>query len=81
MRGHRHSDWIGACGGLKIVSAPSPVMGGPDEASTHFYIHTLAAGSDGKLHLLAPERVDRHGGGSEAMNQRLSGSSRIQTLR
>jgi hypothetical protein len=49
MRGHRHSDWIGACGGLKR---------GPDEASTHFYIHTLAAGSDGKLHLLAPERVE-----------------------
>ena len=26
MHGHRHVDWIGACGKLKIVSAPSPVM-------------------------------------------------------
>ena len=26
MHGHRHVDWIGACGELKIVSAPSPVM-------------------------------------------------------
>jgi predicted MPP superfamily phosphohydrolase len=58
MHGHRHIDWIGTCGDLKIVSAPSPVMKGPDEAPTHFYIHTLAAGPDGKLRLLAPERVD-----------------------
>jgi predicted MPP superfamily phosphohydrolase len=27
MHGHRHIDWIGSCGRLKIVSAPSPVMG------------------------------------------------------
>ena len=24
MHGHRHVDWIGACGALRIVSAPSP---------------------------------------------------------
>jgi predicted MPP superfamily phosphohydrolase len=58
MHGHRHIDWIGACGDLKIVSAPSPVLEGPDEAPTHFYIHTLATGPDGQLRLLAPERVD-----------------------
>jgi hypothetical protein len=58
MHGHRHIDWIGACGDLKIISAPSPVMGGPDEAPTHFHIHTLATGPDGQLHLLAPERVE-----------------------
>ena len=57
MHGHRHIDWIGACGVLKIVSAPSPVMGSPDEA-THFYIHSLAAGSDGGLRLLRPQRVE-----------------------
>jgi hypothetical protein len=56
MHGHRHIDWIGACGALKIVSAPSPVMGA-DAAPTHFLIHTLAAGSNGRLCLLAPERV------------------------
>ena len=57
MHGHRHIDWIGRSGGLKIVSAPSPVMGTPGH-STHFYIHAMAAGPDGQLLLLAPERVD-----------------------
>jgi hypothetical protein len=58
MHGHRHVDWIGACGALKIVSAPSPVMGRTDAAPTHFYIHTLAAGANGALELLAPECVE-----------------------
>src|SRR5262249_4612614 len=34
MHGHRHIDWIGACEGLKIVSAPSPVMGVRDDQPT-----------------------------------------------
>lgn len=58
MHGHRHIDWIGACGELKIVSAPSPVMGATDEAPTYFHIHTLSAGAGGKTCLLAPERID-----------------------
>ena len=58
MHGHRHIDWIGACGALKIVSAPSPVMGASDEPRTHLYVHTLAAGPDGQLRLLSPERVE-----------------------
>ena len=58
MHGHRHIDWIGACGLLKIISAPSPVMGATDDATTHFYIHTLTAGADGRLDLLPPERVE-----------------------
>jgi hypothetical protein len=58
MHGHRHIDWIGSCGEAKIVSAPSPVMGVKNDAPTHFHIHTLAAGSDGRLLLLRPERVD-----------------------
>jgi hypothetical protein len=57
MHGHRHIDWIGSCGELKIVSAPSPVMGGTNAASTYFHIHTLAVNANGKLCLLAPERV------------------------
>jgi len=64
MHGHRHIDWIGTCGGLKIVSAPSPVMEGPDDAPTHFHVHTLARGPDGELRLLPPERVEI--GASEA---------------
>jgi hypothetical protein len=57
MHGHRHVDWIGACGKLKIISAPSPVMA-PGSAPTHFYVHALAAGPDGRLALMAPERID-----------------------
>jgi predicted MPP superfamily phosphohydrolase len=59
--GHRHIDWIGACGAMKIISAPSPVMGATDDAPTHFLIHTLAAGSNGRLCLLRPERVEIDG--------------------
>jgi len=57
MHGHRHIDWIGACGAMKIISSPSPMMGATDDVATHFYIHTLAAGPDGPFRLLAPERV------------------------
>ena len=57
MHGHRHVDWIGACGRLRIVSAPSPVMA-PESELTHFYIHAVSAGPDGRLKLLAPERVE-----------------------
>lgn len=58
MHGHRHIDWIGACGSLRIISAPSPVMNATDDAATHFYIHTLAGGPEGELGLLPPERVE-----------------------
>jgi hypothetical protein len=58
MHGHRHTDWIGECGRLRIVSAPSPVMEATDDKPTCFHVHRLAAGPDGRLCLLAPERVD-----------------------
>jgi hypothetical protein len=29
-----------------------------DDEPTYFYIHTLAAGADGRLRLLSPERID-----------------------
>jgi 3',5'-cyclic AMP phosphodiesterase CpdA len=57
MHGHRHIDWIGSCGPLSIVSAPSPVMNATDQAATHVYVHTLQAGPD-RLELLAPTRVE-----------------------
>jgi hypothetical protein len=57
MHGHRHIDWIGHCSGLKIVSAPSPVMEVTDEKTAGFYIHALAIGPDGTLRLLAPEWI------------------------
>ncbi len=57
MHGHRHVDWIGACGEMKIVSAPSPVMA-PDMKPTHFYVHALGRGPGGVLALMAPTRID-----------------------
>ncbi len=57
MHGHRHIDWIGACADLTIVSAPSPVMEATQGMTTCFYIHTLAAAGDRRLHLLKPERI------------------------
>jgi hypothetical protein len=58
MHGHRHIDWIGACGDLKIISAPSPIMGASDDEPTCFYIHTLAVARSGRLQLLSPERIE-----------------------
>ncbi len=57
VHGHRHIDWIGECGGVLILSAPSPVMNGIDSIDTYFYVHTLAAGIDGQLRLLKSERI------------------------
>ncbi len=57
MHGHRHIDWIGECGGLVIVSAPSPVMEATNDLDTYFYVHTLEAGQDKRLRLLKPQRI------------------------
>lgn len=57
MHGHRHRDWAGECAGVRILSAPSPVMGVADGRPHAFYIHRLAAGSDRRLRLLEPEKV------------------------
>ncbi|WP_245259035.1 metallophosphoesterase family protein [Salinarimonas rosea] len=62
MHGHRHLDWIGSSGPLRIVSAPSPVMTGGDDG--YFYLHRLAAGAGATLRLLAPERIALAGSGS-----------------
>ncbi len=61
LHGHRHIDWIGECGGLRILSAPSPVMEATDDATTCFYIHTLAVGGDRRLRLLRPQRITVEG--------------------
>jgi hypothetical protein len=57
MHGHRHIDWVGECAGLRIISAPSPIMEATDDLATCFYIHTLAVGADRHLRLLRPQRV------------------------
>ena len=61
MHGHRHTDWIGKCADLVIVSAPSPVMEATDSVDTYFWIQTVAIGADVRLRLLAPERISLRG--------------------
>ena len=61
MHGHRHIDWIGECGRLRIASAPSPVMNATDDRATYFYVHTLTSGRD-RLDLLSPQRIEIPGG-------------------
>ncbi|MFO1146819.1 MAG: metallophosphoesterase [Alsobacter sp.] len=61
LHGHRHIDWVGRCGPLRIVSAPSPVMGGRDDKPTRFHILRLAPAADGGLDLLAPQTVELPG--------------------
>lgn len=58
FHGHRHTDWIGNCGGIRIVSAPSPVMGPVKDGSASFLVHTVAVGDGGRLLLASPERVE-----------------------
>lgn len=61
LHGHRHIDWAGCSGGLRILSAPSPVMGAEGVAGG-FWIQRLAPGPEGGLALLAPRRVVIPGG-------------------
>lgn len=58
MHGHRHIDWIGRCGRLVIVSAPSPVMEARDADTTAFYVHTLGLDEAGRYLIAHPERVE-----------------------
>jgi hypothetical protein len=58
LHGHRHLDWMGLNGGLRIASAPSVVMGKPDLPGAHLWIHRLAPGAEGALLLRDPERLD-----------------------
>ncbi|MBN9016762.1 MAG: metallophosphoesterase [Rhizobiales bacterium] len=58
LHGHRHVDWIGRCGDLQIVSAPSPVMDVTDTDDSYFYIQNFQVGPRGRIDLLAPDRID-----------------------
>lgn len=56
MHGHRHLDWIGVSGPLRIVSAPSPVM--TAGADAYFWLHRLGSGAGSTLRLMAPQRIE-----------------------
>jgi hypothetical protein len=57
LHGHRHVDWLGRCGAVRIVSAPSAVMGADDSQPSYFHIQRLQVDA-GRLALLASERVE-----------------------
>jgi len=57
LHGHRHTEWIGTCGGIRIVSAGSPVMNEAENGHVSFLVHTFAV-SGGELKLAAPERLE-----------------------
>lgn len=57
MHGHRHIDWIGHAGSLKIVSAPSPVMAACEGDETCFYIHEIAVSPEGAIDLVQFKRI------------------------
>lgn len=58
MHGHRHIDWMGQCGDVLILSAPSVVMPASDDGAVYFHIHTVGIDSTGRIGLGIPERVD-----------------------
>lgn len=66
MHGHRHIDWIGRCGRLVIVSAPSPVMEAREADTTSFYIHTLGVDDRGRYLMAHPERLEIAGEEADA---------------
>jgi len=68
MHGHRHIDWIGECGSLRIISAPSPVMEATDEIATSLLVHRLATGPEGRLCLLTPHRIEIPGSRHETVS-------------
>ena len=57
LHGHRHYDWMGCCGDLRILSAASPVMGGRDEEERQFRIHALGRGAGDALDWQGSSRV------------------------
>jgi predicted MPP superfamily phosphohydrolase len=58
MHGHRHIDWMGACGDLLILSAPSAVMPAKGTTDLYFYIQTVGIDRSGRIRLADPRRVD-----------------------
>jgi hypothetical protein len=53
LHGHRHTDWAGTAGGVRILSAPSPVMG-----EGYFWVQGFAPAADGALALAGRARVE-----------------------
>jgi hypothetical protein len=59
LHGHRHRDWIGACSGVVLCSAPSVTMGsyGSEIYRGSFHVHHFAFPKGGGIRLSCTERV------------------------
>lgn len=59
LHGHRHRNWIGACGDLKLCSAPSATLGAHDSkyASGLFHLHAIAFDDADRIAVTATETV------------------------
>ena len=58
MHGHRHIDWMGECGDLRILSAPASTMPAKGRTDVYFYVHTVGVDGEGRIGLAKPDRVD-----------------------
>jgi len=58
MHGHRHIDWMGECGDLLILSAPSSTMPAKGRDDVYFYVHTVGVDASGRIGIAPPQRVD-----------------------
>jgi hypothetical protein len=61
LHGHRHTDWAGEAGIVRILSAPSPVMG-----EGYFWIQELTRGTGNGLRLAGRVRVEPKKAGQES---------------
>jgi hypothetical protein len=59
LHGHRHRDWIGACGGIVLCSAPSASLGSQsgEKYQGAFFIHDFMLGLDGSIQLKKTDHV------------------------
>ena len=60
LHGHRHRDWIGACGGIVLCSAPSAALGSQsgEKYQGSFFVHNFILGPGGNIRLARTERVN-----------------------
>ena len=58
MHGHRHIDWMGQCGDVLILSAPSSTMPAKGRADVYFYVHTVGVDASGRVGIARPQRID-----------------------
>lgn len=59
LHGHRHRDWLGACGGLGLCSAPSVTLGAYNQQYERgaFHVHELDRDEQGRLVVLKADEI------------------------